>query len=63
MRDGHSGGIIEYPAAIVEYENGAIASVPVKNIFFADTQKVMCNLAVKESKWKSKAEKLMAEYD
>ena len=53
MRDGHSGGIIRYTVAIIEYENGGVASVPANEITFMDTKKIMAKIEKQISKWRT----------
>ena len=51
MRGGHSGGIIRYTVGVVEYEDGAVASVPEKCVVFLDTDKLMEKLDKEHTKW------------
>ena len=48
--------IIRYPVAVIEYEDGVVATVPADNIVFLDTKKIMTNLNKKEQKWADRFE-------
>jgi len=48
---GRPSGIIRYPVAVIEYEDGVVATVPADNIVFLDTKKIIANLEKKERKW------------
>ena len=63
MRDGHSGGIIRYAVAIIEYEDGSVAEIPASEVTFLDTQKVMGKIEKQLLKWKTLEKEIEKEND
>ena len=54
LRTGHQGGTIRHTNAIVEYEDGSIDSVVLRDMVFQDTAKVMSRVERDIARWEAK---------
>ena len=53
-QDDHPGRVIRYNVAIVEYEDGSVASVPERDVVFMDSKKLIAKLERRLESWNAK---------